>query len=294
MGLFRTFYSSSFHGMDLIFTPISDDSILPNEIRTDILLMLPTKSLLKCMCVSKSWHQLISSPHFVKTHLKLNRNYHTVLFSDINGKFKFCSINYLFNKQQQVTQELWHMDPPTLLAFVVGSVNGLICLRNRAGKMFIWNPTISKSKELLNSKCGTSIYIKYGFGYDELHDDYKAIFVDYSYHNDNDDVSKTRNVVNVYSLRADSWTTVDDQLHGIYLVNRYGKFVNGKVYWVAFTGVHSLKLNNIISFDVADETWGSLELPICREVDSIFKLEVVGATFLYFMLAMILLVMSGF
>uniref|UniRef100_M1AVF8 F-box domain-containing protein n=1 Tax=Solanum tuberosum TaxID=4113 RepID=M1AVF8_SOLTU len=114
------------------------------------------------------------------------------------------------------------MDPPTLLAFVVGSVNGLICLCNRAGQMFIWNPTISKSKELLNSKCGTSIYIKYGFGYDELHDDYKAIFVDYSYHNDNDDVSKTRNVVNVYSLRADSWTTVDDQLHGIYLVNRYG------------------------------------------------------------------------
>ncbi|WMV11142.1 hypothetical protein MTR67_004527, partial [Solanum verrucosum] len=60
-------------------------------------------------------------------------------------------------------------------------------------------------------------------------------------------------------------------------INHYGKFVNGKVYWVASTGLHSLKLNNIISFDVADETWGSLELPICKEVDSIFKLGVVGS-----------------
>ncbi|XP_055817576.1 F-box protein CPR1-like [Solanum dulcamara] len=263
----------------LIFTPIStttDDSILPNEIITDILLRLPNKSLLKCTCVSKSWHQLISSPHFVNTHLKLNRNYHRVLFPGINGAFKFFSINPLFNKQQQ--QVTVHMYPPTSSAFVVGSANGLICLCNHAGETYIWNPTIRKSKELLNSKWGTSFYTKYGFGYDDLCDDYKAVFVDYcrsSYHDD--DMSNMRTLVNVYSLRTDSWTTLHDQLQGIYLVNLYAKFVHGKLYWVASSGIRDHNVRNIISYDVADEKWGSLELPICGEVNSNFKLGVVGS-----------------
>ncbi|XP_049405386.1 uncharacterized protein LOC125868856 [Solanum stenotomum] len=63
-------------------------------------------------------------------------------------------------------------------------------------------------------------------------------------------VSNMRIVVNIYSLRTDSWTTLHDQLHGIFIIN------------------HS-----------ADETWGCLELSVCGEDNSNIKLGVVGSAF---------------
>lgn len=166
-------------GYDFIFTSLSTTTeiIIPNDILTDILLRLPLKSLLKCKSVSKSWHQLISSPDFVKTHLKLKTD-QLVLFPGINGKYKFCSLTSIFNKQQ-LAQELLLIDSPNLKVFFVGSVNGLICLCNYSRETFIWNPTIKKSKKVLYPKLGTSFYNKYGFGYDESSDNYKVVFGDY-------------------------------------------------------------------------------------------------------------------
>nr|ABI34315.1 S haplotype-specific F-box protein, putative [Solanum demissum] len=91
---------------------------------------------------------------------------------------------------------------------------------------------------------------KYGFGYDDSSDDYKALFIDHCCDSYNDEMSNMRIVVNIYSLRTDSWTTLHDQLHGIFIIN------------------HS-----------ADETWGCLELFVCGEDNSNIKLGVVGSAF---------------
>ncbi|KAG5604139.1 hypothetical protein H5410_025631 [Solanum commersonii] len=138
------------------------------------------------------------------------------------------------------------MDPPCSPPFFVGSVNGLICLFNRRKDTYIWNPTIRKSKKLFKSSWGTSCYTKYGFEYDDSRDDYKAYLLI---------------IVVILAM-------------GIFLLNYSGKFINGEIYWAASMGIHDYNVRNIISFDVADETWGSLELPICREVFTI-KLGVV-------------------
>ncbi|XP_047254707.1 F-box/kelch-repeat protein At3g23880 isoform X1 [Capsicum annuum] len=258
-----TFIFTPFH----VPTTTTDHPVIPDEIMTDILLRLPIKTLSKFMCVSKSWNQLIYSPYFVNTHMKLN-SHHRVLFRGRNGDFKFCSLLPLFNRQQTV-EELIDVDSPTLEEFIVGSANGLICLVNLKFEAYIWNPTISKSKKLLKSTWG-SFSTKYGFGYDELHDDYKAVFVDYYF-------PSFHNVVNIYSLRTDSWTTLDDQLQGIYLVNNSGIFVNGKLYWLSSSTLTYYIVCRIISFDLADETWGSMELPIYGEATHHFRLGVVGS-----------------
>ncbi|XP_015075996.1 F-box/kelch-repeat protein At3g23880-like [Solanum pennellii] len=256
-----------------IFTT-NHDSILPNEIITNILLRLPTESLLICMCVSKSWHRLISSPDFVNIHLKLNKQ-HKVLIPGYFENIRFCSLPPLFNKQ--LTQELYHMDPPCSPPFFVGSVNGLICLFNRRGDTYIWNPIIRKSKKLLKSSWGTSRYTKYGFGYDDKCNDYKALFIDHYGNSCNGELSNLRVVVNIYSSRTDSWTTLHDQLQGIFVLNRLGKFINGKIYWATSTGIHDFNVRNIIYFDVASDTWGSLELPVCGEEVFNIKLGVVDS-----------------
>ncbi|XP_047256051.1 uncharacterized protein LOC124888804 [Capsicum annuum] len=56
-----------------------------------------------------------------------------------------------------------------------------------------------------------------------------------------------------------------------------GKFVNGKLCWTASAGLDDYDVCNIIYLDLADETWGSLEVPIGGEDYSNFKLGVVGS-----------------
>uniref|UniRef100_M1D3C7 F-box domain-containing protein n=1 Tax=Solanum tuberosum TaxID=4113 RepID=M1D3C7_SOLTU len=58
-------------------------------------------------------------------------------------------------------------------------------------------PTIRKSKELLNSTWGTSFYSKYGFGYDNSDDSYKALSIDYCGNSYHDNVSNMKIVVNI-------------------------------------------------------------------------------------------------
>ncbi|KAH0660261.1 hypothetical protein KY290_029787 [Solanum tuberosum] len=164
------------------------------------------------------------------------------------------------------------MDSPALSSSIVGTANGLICLYDDKREIYIWNPTISKSKKLLNLPWDSFFYMKYGFGLDESRDDYKALFID-----DCVEESDLSYVVNIYSLRTDSWKTLYDQLKGVFLINLLAKFVNGKLYWTASTSFCDFNVLKIISFDVADETWGSLELPICGEDNFNIKLGVVGS-----------------
>ncbi|KAF3657450.1 hypothetical protein FXO38_05113 [Capsicum annuum] len=68
---------------------------------------------------------------------------------------------------------------------------------------------------------------KYGFGYDELQDDYKIVGVFPIYRNR----LLYRVEVKLYSLRSDSWRCIDDFKGGDFL-DVWGKFVTGKLHWL--------------------------------------------------------------
>ncbi|XP_019260087.1 PREDICTED: F-box/kelch-repeat protein At3g23880-like [Nicotiana attenuata] len=257
--------------------------VLPREIIVKILLKVPSKFLLKFRCVSKSWLELISSPEFINAHLKLTANdkecsHHRVIFQDSEGNFKLRSLPSLFYKEQ-ITELLNMASPlenPTIYTWTVGSVNGLICLYSKIEEPFLWNPTIRKSKKLptfgdkLRRNC--SYYCKYGFGYDEARDDYKVVVVQCI----SDDGGSYDTVVNIYSLKDDTWRTVD-KFQGNFLVNSSGKFANGKLYWALSANVDTFDMCNIISLDLAYETWRRLELPSYGDSNYPLTLGVVGS-----------------
>ncbi|KAK4707357.1 hypothetical protein R3W88_033084 [Solanum pinnatisectum] len=137
------------------------------------------------------------------------------------------------------------MENPTICTWIVGSINGLICLCSKIEEPVLCNPT---------DNC--SYYLKYGFGYNETSDDYKVIVIQCIY----EDSSSYDTVVNIYSLRADSWRTIN-KVQGNFQVNSPGKFVDEKLYCALSADVDTFNMCNIISLDLAQETWRRLELP---------------------------------
>ncbi|XP_059311791.1 F-box/kelch-repeat protein At3g23880-like, partial [Lycium ferocissimum] len=267
--------------------------ILPAELINEILLRLPVKSLLKFRCVSKSWLALISSPEFVKTHLCICTNdkdytHHRVVLKVDPTHLKNCSLTSLL--YDSVT-EAFDLDYPmkqphtsiVTLPFkiaypmknsiwVVGSVNGLICLVIGEKDFFLWNPSIRKFKKLPDLRYG---YIMCGFGYDELHDDYKVVAVFWhclSYNGSH------CFVVKIYSLKSDSWRSTEECWSAVPTTG-WGTLVNGKLHWTTSTTHFSVyNPKDVICFNLADEKWGKVEQPCNGEgdIDYILSLGVLA------------------
>ncbi|WMV47801.1 hypothetical protein MTR67_041186, partial [Solanum verrucosum] len=221
-------------------------------------------------CVSKSWLALISSPKFVKTHLSLsvkNKDYphHRVVLTvrneSISGESRpvhsYYSLSSLRNHSVIDPFVLdFPMKKPQQGISIVGSVNGLICVAIGDGDLFIWNPSIRKFKNLPDSRLKLEVVgvlcveKKYDF-----------------HHND----------VKIYSLKSDSWRNKDDVPDGVELMEPC-EFLDGKLHWVGgFNGGVHHKERTIISMDLADEKWGTLEQPLYTGGNFFAWLQVVGS-----------------
>ncbi|XP_060180715.1 F-box/kelch-repeat protein At3g23880-like [Lycium barbarum] len=160
----------------------SSDSILtlPSQLITEILLSLPVKVLLQFRSVSKYWLALISGPEFVKAHLSQSVNnkdytHHRLMLSSVRPKKKIKVSSILSSLYDESVMEASDLDCPLKDHYViVGSVNGLICLTIRGEDFLLWNPSIKKLKNVITEDARKFGPKEYGFGYDELHDDYKC------------------------------------------------------------------------------------------------------------------------
>uniref|UniRef100_M0ZWT6 F-Box protein n=2 Tax=Solanum tuberosum TaxID=4113 RepID=M0ZWT6_SOLTU len=254
---------------------------LPAELVNEILSRLPVKSLLKFRCASKSWFALISSPEFVKTHLSLNDNnneytrHKVMMFERTVCNFRDCSVSSLFNNSFIKANDLDYPRQVPCGVYIVGSVNGLICLVSREKELFLWNPSIRKYKKLPNPKTKTTLaYFPrvYGFGYDKFHDDYNVVVI-FIYNNISLHIEVKRN-----SLKSDSWRTVDN-CPSIVPLQQPGRFVNGKLHWITIIDPKLCIKQSIISFDLADGKWGEIELPCYwkRGRGAVLSLGVLGS-----------------
>ena len=223
---------------------MSGKPLLPEELKFEILLALPIKSLLRFKSVCKNWHSLIGSSAFVNryssiSHVKDSGKLICFRRDPDDKKTHLISLIDCQTREKVVDLE-W---PPFLdegiedheayerVISVLGPVNGIYCIFNRlidrwAGTLVLWNPATREYKHLVppvhfpfplefvygkwydhwfyELKAPKGLEI--AFGLDSDRNDFKVVVICHweAPHDDYDDTWHVR----VYDLSADSWRTI--------------------------------------------------------------------------------------
>ncbi|XP_073272719.1 F-box/kelch-repeat protein At3g23880-like isoform X1 [Primulina huaijiensis] len=235
---------------------------LPQEIITEVFLRFPVKSLLRFRCVSKSWHSVISSPQFRKTHLEISTKNNIYSHKNlIFGSGPPPTVFYTCSLYPKVDEDHYMdtvsfdypLSDPDDEIRIVGSCNGLICVALDPSNVILWNPATRKYRELPVS--GVTMFSRsYGFGYDVFNDDYKVSCID---HNPAADPAQ----VHIYSLGNDLWTSMDWSHGKVY--DDPGVFFHGAVHWKVYYDDFRGDWD-VIAQNLTTETCSNVALPVPR------------------------------
>ena len=138
---------------------------IPLEVQLEIIKKLPIKPLIQFRSVSKTWKSLIDSSQFIADFHQQPHLQHHVLVGD---QFNHNYVSFVDDDTfpcQKVT-----LTVPKSFASIVGCSQGLFCFHNYnlggyyAKKAIIWNPTISKSVDVVLPKLLDDGRAVVGFG----------------------------------------------------------------------------------------------------------------------------------
>jgi len=241
-------------------------SILLDELIAEILSRLSVKTRMQIKCVCKSWKTLISRPSFVKLHLHRSpRNTHVLLLPvwanpdemdlsvmpiPISSLLEsLLTIRYYYPNCYRYRDFDIPNNPYYLLStmdcyHIVGSCNGLICLRGDLWATTpentcfrIWN----LATNTLSGKLGyLTNYSRLTFGYDILNETYKV-------------VAFSANTVKIFSLSDNVWRDIPSfpivpfdvhRIHRRPLVDN-GVYVSGSINWLAIRDKTEYEWNDI-------------------------------------------------
>ncbi|RAL50282.1 unnamed protein product [Cuscuta campestris] len=238
---------------------------LPEEVVGDILSRLSVRHLLRLKCVCKCWRDLISSRWFASLQLTRsisNPTSHYLLLLNNRFPFKvFCTVRTP-NIVVQVDEF------KKLGAFVVGSINGLVCIAclGLGRSCFLWNPSMRQRRTLPKSSSmpvgdRKRVQVTFGFGHEPHSNDYKVVRVV-----NTGEGPSTR--AEVYSLNSDSWKEVkiDFPLHNITRAN-CDVALAGFTHWLVKKGNGNEK-SFVASFDLRKEVFRKNSVPEVVAVES--------------------------
>ncbi|KAL0376363.1 UNVERIFIED_CONTAM: putative F-box protein [Sesamum calycinum] len=252
---------------------IPTDSIprLPDELIVEILTRLPVISLLRCRCVCKSWLSLISSPRFVRYHLrkaKQDPDYaHHRIMLNYHGDLMQCSVPSLL---RQPIVDAFDTDYSVRFSmescWIMGSCDGLICLAIDTKGLFLWNPSTRVCKKLPDFGVNEDFCnFAYGLGFDKSSDDYKVVGVFIG------DRNSYEVAVKVYSLKSNQWKRIEN-FKGRWLLDKPATYAHGKLHWIANYDWEFRSAWKIVSLDLGTEEYGVVEMPNNVENDLYSKL----------------------
>ncbi|GMH24302.1 hypothetical protein Nepgr_026145 [Nepenthes gracilis] len=253
---------------------------LPADIITEILVRLRVKPLLRFMCVSRSWFDLINSPAFARLH-EIQTSFPLLIMWNFYSRQPFQSVDLLAptGGAADVAAErtvirpcscapckyfnpvITHPNNYICYSSIVGSSNGILCFTpiTRYEKMVLFNPS---TRTLFVLPClpwppvGTES-ITFGFGYDPISHDYKLLRITQYRYKPTDPL---RTHALIYSLSSNTWREVYEKYtHGeIFIRCASFQLANNALHWVAKRKDDE---RVIVSFDLHGETYGEVPRP---------------------------------
>uniref|UniRef100_A0A7N2N2K2 F-box associated beta-propeller type 1 domain-containing protein n=1 Tax=Quercus lobata TaxID=97700 RepID=A0A7N2N2K2_QUELO len=240
---------------------------LPPEIIPNILLRLPTKSIVRF----PNHNQPLLLFRFCSDWLK------DAMFSmerDTQGieVYKLYCDNQDFNEHTRFDFP-FHTQAHGAPFGVVGTCNGLVCVMGDGFSdiIILWNPCVRMFVELPKPNVTSRSYdgcdTSAGFGFDSKTNDYKVVrvvtVVDVRRRGDWG-VSPPK--VEVYSLATGEWSMVTTALPGAVRHRDPLPFVNGALHWVALRRTNCNKYRNFITvLHLGDMVFSEIALPILSD-----------------------------
>lgn len=253
---------------------------LPEEVVMEILLRLPTESLMRFKCVKRSWYALIGDPAFAAKHLRIHHSNNNNMVSSFPSLFvrylrvhsllkceivqEFSILNLVNDDNGGVRSVVENFELPVIPGGkslrLVSQCDGIILLAQlEANIALLWNPAIREFKVLQNSCFPNGfVILGVGFGYDCRAKDYKAVRIVSSVNPNDANHSRAE----VYTLGTDSWREIKLHIKVDFIPgDRRQVYCKGVYYW--WIQNHT---NMILSFDMCDEEFHEITVPVNVEM----------------------------
>ena len=267
---------------------------VPYDVVNDIFGRLPVKSLTRFRLVSKSCDSIISDPTFISTHFNLNLTKSLISTNTRSGYLLYtptltenhssstskqlCTV--VCNNDHTLTQVSKFEIPSFLDEFsIVSFCNSVFCLAGYDQDLnhiiYLWNPSIRKFRKLLSTRFPFSdLRVVFGLAFYSKNNDFKVLRLETCW------AEKPQAEAEIYTLSTDSWRKViitmeslrgyEPSFGSIVSVLPPSVFCNGALHFIASTCSHYF----ILSFDVLDETFHEMMLPLAQNDLLSFQLAV--------------------
>ena len=249
---------------------------IPDDLALNILSKLPVKSLKRFQCVRKSWADLLEDPHFKSMYYenfisKMKNNDSRLL---LKQQMPSTSQENLFLLSGERYENKVKLDwPPPFqensngLCIFGSCVNGIICLNQVERNVVLWNPTTEEFKVIplgLVVVPGLDFSMRYyGFGYDQMTDDYKLVRQVHFFLDTFDSPEELPSLPEpvwfwqIYSLKSDCWRKLDLEMLDVEIQPvGFAIYLNGVChFWGVvgpFQGTEEVE-DLLVSFDLSNE-----------------------------------------
>ena len=246
---------------------------LPDDIICDILLRLPVKSIITCKCICKKWKNLVSDSYFVDLHMSRSPECLLIYQCNFISEDSHPGILTLVEIEDELDHTRLLRDPfiginmadlfPGSLIFLVGSVNGLVCLWEflwgERDKTHICNPVTREYITLPKHQFISKNYWhpRYGFRI-SVHGEYKVIRI----------LGYRDTKIEVHTLGTDQWRSIEVPKYFKTMQLYHGIFFKGHVCWIVF--------DQLLSFDLDNETFQLSPFPPLPDHKILRGLEYLG------------------
>ncbi|KAM0054629.1 putative F-box domain-containing protein [Helianthus debilis subsp. tardiflorus] len=242
---------------------------IPFDIQSEIMKMLPVKSLLRFRSICKSWKSLIDSSDFI-VHYRSQQQHLFVRYFDYGRLYASIADDHTFPQpnvsptSSTSVKELFKYDPR-----IISSCHGLVCSYcNSTHMAFIWNISIRKSVAVVVPAVSNMMFeTTLGFGVCRKTRDPKIVKITYISWLSRVDINATYipSQVEVFTLSTGAWRSPFGSnlpRKSIWFHPSEEVVIDGVFYWLATDrNTITVGIKLIVSFDMTSEEFREITLP---------------------------------